>query len=167
MKEETIILKPKKLTTVILLLISILFVVIGFISMEEKIFIKWGGIIFFGLGIIVFIIELLPNSSYLKLNKEGFEMRSLYRSHFIKWTEVTNFGIFYFRFNTMVAFNYTADYKKHNTGKKISELLSGYHGALSGTYGMNATKLAELMNEWKYKYENSSATTHLPPEAIS
>ncbi len=118
--------------------------------MEENTFTKWVTIIFFGLCIVVFIIQLLPNSSYLKLTNEGFEVRSLYRSHFTKWTEVSGFGIYYVSFNTMVAFDYTEEHKK---GKKISKILSSYQGALPQTYGMKAIKLAALMNEWKYRSE--------------
>ena len=121
--------------------------------MDETTFMKWAGIIFFGLGTIVFTIELLPNSSYLKLTNEGFEVCILYRSHFTNWTDVTGFGIYYIKFNTMVVFNYTSNHKKDNTGKKIAKFLTPYQGALPQTYGMNAIELAELMNEWKQRNE--------------
>ncbi|SRX53819.1 STM3941 family protein [Aequorivita sp. CIP111184] len=153
MKEETLILKPKKITTIIWLLICTLFVITGFTVMDEKILVKWVGIIFFGLGIIVFIIELFPNSAYLKLSNEGFEVCSLYRSNFTKWEEVDGFGIFYIRFHAMVVFNYTGEHKKHKTGKKVARFLSSYQGALPQTYGVKTIKLAELMNEWKFKNE--------------
>ncbi len=126
--------------------------IVGFTD-EENNFIKWAIIIFFGLGIIVFIIELLPKSSYLKLTSEGFEVCLLYRSNFTKWTEVTGFGIYYISYNTLVVFNYTEKHNKHNAGKKIARFLSHYQGALPQTYGMKAIKLAELMNEWKHKSE--------------
>tara|TARA_R110002124_G_scaffold276866_2_gene447827 strand:- start:177 stop:599 length:423 start_codon:yes stop_codon:yes gene_type:complete len=136
-----------------LLLISTLFVVLGFMAIEERPFMKWVIILFFGLGIIVFIIELFPNSSYLKLTNEGFEVCSLYRSHFTKWTDVNSFGILTIKFNTLVVFNSTEEHKKHSTGKKIARFLSKNQGALPNTYGMKAMKLAALMNEWKYKSE--------------
>ncbi len=125
----------------------------GFIAMEGNLFIKWGTILFFGLGVVVFIVELLPNSAYLKLTNEGFEVRSLYRSNFTKWVEVDRFGIFYIRFYAMVVLNFTEEHKKHTIGKKIARSLSPYQGALPQTYGMKAIKLAELMNEWKFKNE--------------
>ena len=153
MKEDSKFLKSNKLTIVILLLVSTLFVFLGITVIKENMFVKWLTIIFFGLGIVVFIIELLPNSRYLKLTNEGFEVRSLYRSHFTKWTEVSGFGIYYVSFNTMVTFNYTEEHKKHKTGKKISKILSSYQGGLPQTYGMKATELAALMNAWKNKNE--------------
>lgn len=153
MKKESKLLKSDKITIVILLFVTTLFVVLGFTVMEENTFTKWVTIIFFGLCIVVFIIELLPNSSYLKLTNEGFEIRNFYRSHFTKWTDVSGFGIYYVSFNTMVAFDYTEEHTKHKTRKKIARFLSSYQGALPQTYGMKAIKLAALMNEWKYRSE--------------
>ena len=155
MTEREKLLKPKKLTTIILLLVSSLFVIAGFIVLEEETFIKWGTILFFGSGVIVFTIELFPNSSYLKLTNEGFEVPSLYHSHFTKWSDVNCFEILVIRFNTLVVFNYNDNHKKHTTGKKIARFLSKNQGALPDNYGMKAIKLMELMNEWKFKNEKA------------
>ncbi len=152
MKEETKILKPKKLKTLGLLLISILFVTAGFFIKDNKPFIAWSSILFFGLGIIVFLIQLLPNSSYLKLTSKGFEIRNLYKSHFTSWSDIESFTTGIIGTNKMVMFNYSKEHNKHSSGKKVARNLSGSEGGLPNTYGMKAEDLAKLLNDWKFKY---------------
>lgn len=154
MKEETKILKPKRLKTIGLLLISILFVILGIFLIENNSFQRWLGIIFFGICMIVFLIQLIPNSSYLKLTKNGFEIRNLFKSNYTKWSDVETFKTGYIRHSEMVMFDFSKEHNKHNIGKKIAKFLASNEGALPNTYGMKATELAELMNKWKSESNN-------------
>ncbi|WP_299768469.1 STM3941 family protein [uncultured Dokdonia sp.] len=149
---ESKILRPKKTKSIILIVISILFVLGGYLMLEEKFFIGIITIIFFGLGIIIFTIQLFPNTSYLKLTKEGFEMRTLFKSNFTKWSDVKEFSTDYIGPNKMVMLNYNEEHTKYKNGKKIAKILSGSEGALPDTYGMSAKALTQLMNEWKAKH---------------
>jgi len=45
-------------------------------------------IIFFGLCAAVGVVGLLPNSSYLRLTEQGFLFASLFRKHFVDWSDV-------------------------------------------------------------------------------
>ncbi|MEQ6123281.1 STM3941 family protein [Pseudotenacibaculum sp. MALMAid0570] len=141
-------LSPSIFKYLLLLVICSSFVYLGFFRIEIEPNIAWGTIIFFGLGVIVAILKLIPGSSYLKLTKEGFEIRSLYRSHFTKWNDVENFRVnsirTWYSYNKMVMFDYHKNHTKYTFGKRLSK-------ALPETYGMSAQKLSELMNEWKSK----------------
>ena len=95
MNEEKRILRPKPLKSIGLLFVSILFVACGFIFIKEDPFMAWITIIFFGLGVIVFVIQLIPNSSYLKLTKDGFEVKNLFKSDSTKWSDVNSFKVGY------------------------------------------------------------------------
>ena len=112
----------------------------------------WLITLFFGLCSLVFLIQLIPSSTQLQLNEQGFIMTSLFRSSFTKWTDVKSFKPGYLGRNKAVMFDYVKSHKKHATGKNISKLLSGSQAALPSTYGMKATELIEIMNEWKKKY---------------
>jgi hypothetical protein len=158
MKTDELILKPNKLKTFGLLLISILFVLVGFSVLEEQPLFGWTCIAFFGLGATVFLIQMVPNSTYLKLNEEGFEVRNLFRSDFTKWKDVKFFRIGsvpmpvylgYWRQKKMVMLEYQKTHKKHKIGKAASKMISGNHGALPDSYGMSVAELVELLNEWK------------------
>lgn len=154
MKEEAKILRPKKLKTIVLLMICILFVILGIFIIEKNSFKAWFVIIFFSLGVIIFVIQLIPNSSYLKLTKNQFEIRSLFKSSYTKWSDVEIFKTGYIRQSEMVMFDFSKDHKKHNIGKTIAKFLTSNEGALPNTYGMKATDLAELMNKWKSESNN-------------
>jgi len=160
MRNEAITLKPRKLKTIGYLLISCAFVFIGFIVIDENALLRWSSISFFGLGVIVFIIQLIPDSTYLRLTRDGFEVRSLYKSNFTKWDEIksfragsltvptyTNLGTFISTNKKMVFYDYKKSHKKYRIGKS----LSGRQAALPDLYGMKVDELAKLMNKWKNK----------------
>jgi hypothetical protein len=156
MIKETIILKPKKIKTLGFLLISCLFVILAFSCLEEKSFIRWISIIFFGLGGIIFITQLLPGSTYLKLTQEGFEVKNLFRSNFTKWAEINAFRIgivpiviywndfFYWREwnKKMVMFDYKKTRKENFNSKDVFDS----QGALPDSYDMSVEELVQLMN---------------------
>jgi hypothetical protein len=118
----------------------------------------WSGIIFFGLCAIVFLITLIPGASYLRLQKEGLEVCSLFRRNTTKWQEVECFGIYTGSrraFRNKVMINLTLE-KESNPRmaamRARARRLSGFDGMLPDTYGMKAENLVALLTEWKTKY---------------
>lgn len=51
------------------------------------------GAVFFGLGIPVAILQLLPGSTLLRLDASGFTTVSLYRKSFVPWSAVDHFCV--------------------------------------------------------------------------
>lgn len=137
-----------------LLLISSVFVTIGILMLEDKTLMEWFIISFFGLGVIVSLIQFHPNASYLKLTDEGFEVKNLFRSSFTKWVDVKEFRQGHINGNKMIFFDYTDEHKKWNNGKKIAKFLSGKEGAVQSSYNISTENLIELMT--KYKLENKT-----------
>ncbi len=82
---ETIKLKPAIWKNILLLLVSLMFVVSGiFMGMEGETF----GYIctaFFGLGVVVFALSLIPDDNYLIISPEGLTIKSLFRKHNLAW----------------------------------------------------------------------------------
>lgn len=151
MSEKTRILRPAIFKTVLHLLGSLAFVAIGFYTLEEDPLISWMGILFFGLGVVVFSIQLFTNASYLKLTEEGFEVRNLYRREFTKWNEIASINVGYVGQAKMVVFDYTDAHQKQERGKKIARFLAGHEGALPNNYGIKTEELAALMRKWKMR----------------
>lgn len=134
--------RPNKLKYIILALASLAFVISGIFIIKNG---SWVGLFpsfFFGICLIIFIIILIPDSSYLKINDKGFEMRSLFRSTFIPWEAVNGFSTKRVAINKMVMIEFNPQYVD------TSKIKSG-SGALPDTYGMSAQKLAEVMNGYK------------------
>jgi hypothetical protein len=149
---KTKILKPSVFKTILCLLGSLCFVALTPLVIDKNAIAAWSGLILFGLGVIVFIIQLFPNTSYLKLTEEGFEVKSLFKSHFTKWSDVESFEVGYLGNNKAVMFNYSENHTKQKLGKQVASAMTGAEGGLPNTYGMKAKELAELMNEWKLNH---------------
>lgn len=104
---------------------------------------------FFALCALVALLNLMPGASHLRLDAEGFEMRSLFRSHRVAWREVASFGVIQVMVNRMVGWNFTAGHSGHGHLRKLNAGLSGFEAALPDTYGRTAQALADLMNAWR------------------
>ena len=154
MQKEPQIFRPNKLKNSILFLGCSVFVAIGIFILDKDPKIGWGCIIFFGLGIIVSLIQFYPNSTYLKLTDKGFEVKGLFRSSFTKWTDIKDFRQGQIKGNKMIFFDYTDKHKKWNDGKKVAKFLSGKEGAIQSSYNISTDKLIELMTKYKRKSKN-------------
>lgn len=151
MRNEPQVFRPIQLKNLILFFGCSAFVAIGIFIRNSDGKIRWGSIVFFGIGVIVSLIQFLPNSKYLKLTDNGFEVKGLFRSSFTKWTDVKNFREGQIRDVKMIFFDYTDNHKKWNNGKKIAKFLSGNEGAVQSSYNIKTDKLLNLMKEYKRK----------------
>ena len=122
---------------------SLLFVAAGFWMLSDSPVTSYLSIVFFGLCTLVFGISLLPNSSYLRLAREGFTVCSMFRSRFIDWRHVGEFGVTRIGLKNMVGWN--PSHSPSNLGK-ANKAMCGYASALPDTYGMKAEDLADLLN---------------------
>jgi hypothetical protein len=109
----------------------------------------WFGLVFFGLGVLVFLLQVVPGASYLKLDPDGLTIRSLFRSSFYKWSEIAGFVPGDVGGNRGVVFNFTDDFERHGRLRRLNVELSGAEGALPDTYGLSPERLAQILNEWK------------------
>jgi hypothetical protein len=96
--------------------------------------------IFIGLCALVFCVNLLPNSSYLHVTREGFKTLQhvpmpVYQ---VAGGSVTRIGT-----RKMVGWD-----PLHPVSKlgRTNQAICGYAFALPDTYGLNAEELAELLN---------------------
>ena len=159
MKNNTQAFKPNRLKNVLLFLVCSVFVAIAILMLPEKPLIGWLSILLFGIGVLVSIIQFLPNAAYLKLNDDGFEVKSLFRSHFTQWSNVQSFSLGHINGNKMIFFNFTEEHKKWRNGKKLSKFLSGKEGAIPSSYTISSDELLQLMKEYKRKSELNNFKT--------
>lgn len=147
MQNLPIILKPGKAKIILLSAISIGFVSLGISLLEKNMLIAVFTIFFFGLCLLVFIINLIPNASYLKINDQGIEMKNLFKSTFIPWRAVSGFRTKNVLLNKMVVFE--IDQKLPETsGMKLKT------GAFPDTYGMSGQKRAAFLNAQKARFDS-------------
>ena len=132
-----------------LLLLSPILVFGAYLMLEDEPIMGGLGLLLFGLAPLAGFAQLIPNAYYLKLDEEGFEVKSLFRSSFTKWSEIKNLREGSIRGNEMIFFDYTAKHKKWKAGKKLAKFLSGKEGALISDYTIKTSELLELMKEYK------------------
>jgi hypothetical protein len=137
----------------LILLASVAFVVMGYFMRVEKPFVGWACMIFFGLGIPVGLMLLFsPNSTYLRLDQEGFEMGSFAQKTRIKWTDVAGFELASIRGAKMIAIIYAPHYEGQKTGRAVAENLSGMEGAIANSYDAPLAQVLKTLNEWQARY---------------
>ena len=80
-------------TKMLVLSFSLAFVAIGVVMLRNPAERLMAGLCtgFFGLGVIVALINMHPRASCLTLSEQGFEFSSLFRKHFVAWSDVTDF----------------------------------------------------------------------------
>jgi hypothetical protein len=139
------------------LLASLAFVAIGYFMRLEQPFIGWACMIFFGLGIPVGLIMLFsPNSMYLRLDTEGFEMGSFVKKTRIKWTDVAGFELASIRGAKMIAIIYAPHYEGQKMGRAVAENLSGMEGAIANSYNAPLDEVLKTLNEWQARYKRTA-----------
>lgn len=103
-------------------------------------------LLIFGIGFIVGLVAILPNSVYLQLTEEGFTFVSFFRKHFVPWERVDSFREVKLGVNNMVGWNYSAEYKRLGSHAHANLRLAGVEAALPDCYGMTVGGLCGLMN---------------------
>ena len=115
---------------------------------------------FFGLGVVIFIVQLIPGSTYLRLDPESFTFCSLYRRTTLPWSAIDGFHVVVMRqtglkVHELVGFNFVSSYDRSQFGRQISNAVAECEGGLPNTYGKSAEELAHLMNEHLHKWRES------------
>ena len=139
-------LKTSKTKMLGVLSASLAFVAIAIWDSSEEPVIAWAGIFFFGLCSLVALISLLPGSSYLDLQAEGFETRTLYRKSFVRWVDTEPFVAVRVASRPLVGWSYVSGYTPGAAARKRSLSIAGVEDALPETYGLKDTELVQLMN---------------------
>lgn len=150
---------PDRLKHVGLLAASLIFVAIGIWMGVGG---DWVGFLcaaFFGLGIPIFTIQMLPGASFIRLSEDDFEFCSLFRASVIKWSDVSEFGIITQRqmgakVHEMVGWNYIRTPEKRSLGRSISSSIAGMEAGLPYTYGHSVEELLGIMEAY---WRNSKA----------
>ncbi len=157
MDTNELILRPTKYGGVFTIAVSSLFVYMGIGMIGQLPLMGWLTTVFFGLCLLVAVVQLWPGATSLKLTTEGFVVTSLFRSNFTRWQDVASFRPAHVGLRKMVVFDYVESHKKFAFGKRLAKGLAGNQAALPDTYGMTPKALAQLLNEWKDRAKEAAS----------
>jgi hypothetical protein len=149
--ELPITLRSSRKKAVLRLIGCLAFVAIA-LSIDRSV-IGYIAVVFFGLGAVVFAVQLHSNISYLRITYEGSTMCSLFRCYTIQWRYVSRFGVGHICLRKVVGWDPAHEISKAG---KATKALSGYVSALPDMYGMRAEDLADLLNRLRDEYAAQS-----------
>ena len=142
---ESLVLKPSGLRTWAFILTSAGFTVGGmFMAREDPAGLWIAG--FFGLCLLVGVVNALPAASGLRLDRQGFVVRTLFRSRTYRWADIAFFGVAWVSGMRLVTFSLRA---RTPAGAVRSFFVGDFDGALPESYGHSAVALAELLEDWR------------------
>ena len=134
---------------VILLLAGIAFTGGGIAMIQSHEKGGWLVAIFFGFGTLVSLVALLPGGSYVKLDRDGFEISSLYRRSRVLWKSATGFEVRTVPPSSKAMVVFDDAEAKRKALAALNVTLVGHNSALPDTYGFEAADLATLMAQWR------------------
>jgi hypothetical protein len=144
--------RASKKKALLLLLGSLVFVALGVLMSEEKPLIGWLCAGFFGLGIPASLFMMLPNAMFLRLDREGFEMGSMFGSQKVLWAEVNGFQISSIRGAKMIEILYNENYTRQKVGRAVASAMSGMEGAIANNYNASLDEVLNTLRSWKERY---------------
>lgn len=109
------------------------------------------GAAFFGLGIPIAVIQLLPGSAFLRIDSAGITFAAMFRTTSLPWSAFAEFFVVTLRqtgvqMHEMVGFNFAPTYDRARHGRAMAKVFVKCEGALPDTYGKKAEELAALLN---------------------
>ena len=137
---------PSRKKWLLILLISALFTAVGFWMAAESAPSGWYALVFFAACLIVSVIMLLPGAGGLVLDRDGFRVTSLFRSHRSRWRDVSGFEPISVSSQRLVGFD---DRAANRAIGALNTVIAGHNAALPETYGFYVDELAELMQRWR------------------
>lgn len=147
--ETPITFRASRKKALLLFLGSLCFVAIGVWMTSEKPVLGWVCAAFFGLGVPVSLLMLLPGAMYLRLDADGFEMGTFFRKHKTRWMDVARFELGTIRGTKMIAIAYTQAYQKQRLGRALASSLAGMEGAIPNSYDAPLDQILASLNAWK------------------
>lgn len=133
----------------LLLLMAVCLVALSWWMTTEKPILGWVGVVFFGLGIPVSLLMLRPNTTYLRLTQEGFDIVAMSRASTYKWADVEGFHIGQIRGAKMVGIVFSHAYEKQRSARAVASALGGMEGAIADNYTAPVEVVCATLNEWK------------------
>lgn len=158
MDGEVIVLRVDKKKAVVMLLASSAFVAAG-ISMiirNEDVMVAWICALFFGLGVPVSIYMLMPGAGELRIDRNGIQMRAMFRPWKLSWSDINGFYVGRIRAGyastKMIGIEYSDSYQKLRIGRQLANAMTGMQGALPNNFKCSAEEVCEVLNRAKKEW---------------
>lgn len=158
-------LHPKRLKMLILLAGCLGFVALGALMFHDEPLIGALSIGFFGLGIPIAIVQMLPGAAFLELHADHFTFRAVFKQHSVRWRDIAGLRVVKVQGRAIVGWDFAPSYAGRGKSHTVSKAMAGIDAGLPDTYGMKPTALAELMDHIRLHHLHSEAHSRQPTPA--
>lgn len=142
-------LKPDRLRWLVVFLISAGFVAIaGWVGPGDPM-LFWGAGGFFVVCALIATPLMLGVGANLRLDREGFACRTLFRTFRREWRECSSFYPVTTGMRKFVGFSTPQDEAAHPGMAAFNRSVVGATGMLPDTFGLSAEDLSDLMNRFR------------------
>ena len=121
---------------------------------------QWAGTIFFGIGVPLGLLTLVPGSTYLELRPEGFLARSYFIPWRVRWTDVEAFHVGHLSAPRSIGFVYKEDAsipRAPRWARRLVRAITGTEAALAFDYGVDSRELVGLMEGYRRAAESGAS----------
>jgi hypothetical protein len=162
------VLRPRKAKWALVLLLSVTFVAVGLLMLrdpdarDDRVW-AYVSVTFFGLGVLVSLLQFVPGSSFLRLTPQGLTVRTMWRTKFYRWADIERFGVAEFttshggfrQRHRLVGFDIAPTYPRGGAAEALMSFnrnRTGFQAALPDNYGRPHADLAAYLNTLKARY---------------
>ncbi len=142
-------LKPDRMRWLVVFLISAGFVAIAVWIGPGDPMLFWGAGGFFVVCALIATPLMFGVGANLKLDRQGFACRTLFRTFRREWRECSVFHPVTAGLRTFVGFSTPRDEAAHPELSPFNRNLAGASGMLPDTFGLSAEELSDLMNRFR------------------
>jgi len=152
--EQTLVFRPSRRKIAGMLLASFAFVVGGIFVIRSGNWVGWLSVVVFGVAVVVFALQLLPQSAYLRVGPDGFTVCTLFRAHSCRWSDVGPFKVVRMGPKNMVGFSFSDRYRGPHHLARLNTNLVGAEAAVAvdGTWNIRMEELAAVLNRYRERY---------------
>jgi hypothetical protein len=158
-------LRPSRVKWLVMLALFAGFVAGGFLGLQSDLWppIAWLLIVFFGAGVVIALVNLVPGSGSLILAGDGFTVRALFRRPCtIRWSDTSRFERGRGDLSGFVLYDDVTAGRVHPRLTALSLGMSGHTSALPDTYGLRPAFLSAVMRRWRERAMAVAAGTGSP-----
>lgn len=156
--KEVIEVPGSKLRPFVLAIGSSAIVAIGLSMVREGHSSGWYTVAFFGLGVLVAVLQLIPGANRMTIDPSGVVARVMFRSITLRWSEVDSFYVAKIRSkysaSSLIGINYSKSYRGLMSGRRFAKGLTGIEAALPSAFAMSPERLCELLNDCKKRWDS-------------
>jgi len=144
-------LRPSRGKWLLLFAISFAFSFGGCLMVRDGASGGWFVLIFFGFCTLISIVVMLPGASALTLDRDGFEVKRMYRGDRTRWRNASGFTTARLppHSHAMVVYDDASQARGMIASTNIA--LTGRNAGLPDTFGMEPDDLATLMESWRQR----------------